>query len=145
MQTNTQFALAIHTLTLLAHAGGEPLTSEAIAESVNTNPAFLRRVLGQLDRAGLVTSRPGIGGGWRLRGDPGAVSLLAVYRAVDEGHLLALHHRPPNAACPIGRNIERALRASFGEAEHAFEQVLAQQTVAQVLEEALAGEHSAAS
>jgi len=105
-----------------------------IAGSVNTNPVFIRRILGMLSRAGMVTSQPGVGGGWRLRHDPAHITLLEVYRAVDEGHLIALHHRPPNPDCLVGRNIQHTLETYFGEAERAFEHVLAQQTIGQVLQ-----------
>jgi Rrf2 family protein len=145
ISSNTRFAVGVHCLALLAGAGAEPLTSEYIAGSVNTNPVFIRRVLGQLQRTGLVESQPGTGGGWRLRRDPAAISLLEVYRAVEDGELVALHRRPPNPACPVGRNIERTLHGYFGEAERAFEQVLERQTVAEVLRSALAGGAEAAS
>jgi hypothetical protein len=59
--------------------------------------------------------------------------LLEVYQAVDEGHLLGMHHSEPNPACLIGRNIQRTLTIYFDEAERAFAERLAQQTVAQVL------------
>jgi Rrf2 family protein len=133
---NSRFAIAIHILTLLAQLEDEAVTSEVIGGSVNTNPVFIRRILGLLHRVGLVTSRPGVGGGWQLLRDPATITLLEVYRAVDEGHLLALHHRPPNPECLIGRNIQRTLNSYFSEAEQAFEQVLAQQTIAQVLQTA---------
>lgn len=136
MASNSQFAIAIHILTLLAQAKGEVVTSETIAGSVNTNPVFIRRILGLLSRAGLVTSQPGVGGGWRLLRDPASITLLQVYRAVDEEHLLSMHHSPPNPDCLIGRNIQRTLTVYFGEAERAFEQVLAGQTIAQVLKTA---------
>lgn len=112
------------------------MTSETIAGSVNTNPVFIRRILGLLNRAGLVASQPGVGGGWRLMRAPDKISLLEVFRAVDEGHLLTMHHNQPNPACLIGRNIQRTLTVYFGEAEKAFERELAGQTIAQVLETA---------
>lgn len=136
MPDNSRFAIAIHILTLLAQMDEEAITSEFIGGSVNTNPVFIRRILGLLNRAGLVTSRPGVGGGWQLVRDPAAITLLEVYHAVDEGHLLGLHHRPPNPECLIGRNIERTLNEYFGEAEQAFEQTLGQRTIAQVLQTA---------
>ncbi len=131
---NSQFAIAIHILTLLAQRNDEVVTSEFIAGSVNTNPVFIRRVLGMLNRAGFVASQPGAGGGWRLLRQPASVTLLEVYRAVDEGQLLAMHHSQPNPNCLVGRNIQRTLAACFDEAQKAFEQVLAGQTIAQVLE-----------
>lgn len=132
--TNSQFAVAIHILTLLATTNDEPMTSESMAGSINTHPVFVRRILGDLSRAGLVASQPGVGGGWRLLRDPSMITLLEAYRAVQEGHLLSLHHSTPNPACLVGRNIQHTLMLSFGEAERAFEQVLAQQTIAQVLQ-----------
>lgn len=133
MTGNSQFAIAIHLLTLLAQTPDEAQTSEQMAGSVNTNPVFIRRILGELGRSGLVASHPGVGGGWRLARDPAAISLLDVYQAVDEGHLLSMHHRSPNPACLIGRNIQRTLTLYFDEAQRSFEQSLARQTVAQVL------------
>ncbi|MBA2680821.1 MAG: Rrf2 family transcriptional regulator [Ktedonobacteraceae bacterium] len=133
MATNSQFAVAIHILTLLAQADDELITSELMAGSINTHPVFIRRILGLLGRAGLVISQPGVGGGWRLLRQSTEITLRDVYRAIDEEHLLSLHHSTPNPECLIGRNIERTLNIYFGEAEHAFEEKLAQQTIAQVL------------
>jgi Rrf2 family protein len=115
------------------------VTSELIARSVNTNPVFIRRVLGLLHHAGLVASQPGVGGGWRLLRSPEDISLLDVYRAVDEGHLLAMPHSVPDESCAIGRNIQHTLSIYFGEAEQAFEAALARRNVAQVLNTALEG------
>ncbi|HEX8995698.1 MAG TPA: Rrf2 family transcriptional regulator [Ktedonobacterales bacterium] len=137
MRSNTQFAIAIHVLTLLAQKPGEQVTSTEMASSVNTNPAFLRRILGDLARAELVESQPGVNGGWNLLREPEEVTLLEIFRAVDERSLLAMHHHP-NPNCPIGSVIQSTLETYFGEAEAAFERTLAQQTLAQVLETALA-------
>jgi Rrf2 family protein len=135
MASNSQFAIGIHLLTLLAQTPDEPLTSERMAASVTTNPVFVRRILGRLADAGLVASQPGVGGGWRLHRHPQNITLLEVYQAVDEGHLLAMHPKP-NPDCLIGRNIQRTLTVYFDEAQRAFEERLARQTVAQVLETA---------
>lgn len=113
-----------------------------MAGSVNTNPVFIRRILGLLSRAGLVASQPGVRGGWRIMRNPAQITLLDVYQAVDEGHLLAMHHSIPNPDCLIGRNIQRSLNVYFSAAEQAFEETLARQTVAQVLETALEDPYS---
>jgi Rrf2 family protein len=137
MARNSQFAIALHILTLLAQADGEALTSEYMAGSVNTNPVFIRRVLGKLARGGLTTSQPGIGGGWQLLRSPECITLLDAYCAVEDDRLLPLHHSSPNAQCPVGRNIQRSLIQYFGEAEQAFARTLAQHTVAQLLQDVI--------
>ena len=44
---NSRFSVAVHILTLLHASGGEPVTSEYIAGSVNTNASFVRRMNGR--------------------------------------------------------------------------------------------------
>lgn len=133
MNVNSRFAFANHILTLLALAEDEPITSAYIAGSVNTNPVVIRRLLGNLREAGLVTSQPGTGGGWRLLRAPDGISLCEVYRAVEDDQLFGMHHRAPNNTCPVGRNIQQALGYVFSEAERALEQRLAELTIADVL------------
>jgi Rrf2 family protein len=125
-------------LTLLAQQPAEPLTSQYIAGSVNTNPVVIRRILGGLRSAGLVTAQAGNGGGWRLAADPGAITLCHVYRAVEDEPLFALHHRAPNAACPVGRHIQQALVPCFDQARRRLEEELARTSIADILNDVLA-------
>jgi Rrf2 family protein len=136
--SSSRLAVGTHVLSLLALECDRVLTSEYIAGSVNTNPVFVRRVLGLLHRAGLVVSRPGPGGGWQLAEAPERITLRRVREAVDDGPLLSLHHGQPNPACPIGGNVQRVLRRVFDDAEAAFEARLDETTVAAVLERLLA-------
>lgn len=133
MAASSRFAVAVHILTLLAQSGGEPVTSEYIAGSVNTNASLIRRLLSALHAAGLTTSQLGTGGGALLARQADAITLLDVYRAVDEGEIFALHREQPNPACPIGRNIQAELHGRFDAATRALEAELARTTVAQML------------
>jgi Rrf2 family protein len=133
INTSSRFAVAIHILTLLALNPNEPLTSEFIAGSVNTNPVVIRRVLGVLRAARLVTSQGGNGGGWQLVGDPEAITLRDVYCAVEDEALFPLHHRPPNPNCVVGRNIQGALTEHFTAATEVLKEELARTTVATML------------
>ena len=130
---NSRFAVAVHVLTLLDQSGGEPVTSEYVAGSVNTNPSLVRRLLGMLAKAGITTSQLGTGGGALLARSAGEITLLDVYRAVDDGDLFAMHRERPNPQCPVGRNIQAALEARFDTAARALEAELARSTVADVL------------
>src|SRR5215207_9248111 len=118
---NSRFAVAVHVLTLLEQSRGEPVTSEYLAASVHTNPSLVRRLLGTLARAGLTTSRLGLGGGALLARRADEITLLDVYRAVDEeGELFALHRERPNPKCLVGRNIQGALTAHLDAATRAL-------------------------
>jgi DNA-binding IscR family transcriptional regulator len=128
MQISSRFSVAVHVLSLLAlqQEGDGLLTSERMAGSVNTNAVVIRRILGQLKKAGLVEVRPASGGTFLAR-RPAEISLLAVYRAVEvveEGQLFSVHDRP-NPACPVGRTIQAALDETLQRAQTALEQVLA--------------------
>ena len=134
---NSRFAVAVHLLTLMgmgcAHKPGRPLTSEMAAESVNTNPVVIRRILGLLRHAGLVSSQPGPSGGWFLKLSPEEITLHDIYRAVEDERLFSLHHRRPNDSCLVGHNICDTLDEVFAEAESAMEDKLAERSVADVI------------
>lgn len=134
MTISSRFAVAVHILTLLESSGGEPITSERIAGSVNTNPAVIRRILGMLSAAGLTSSRRGAGGGALLARPAAAITLREVYCAVEGGDLFALHHEEPNPRCPVGRHIQTALEVATGAARCALEESLGRRTVADMLE-----------
>jgi Rrf2 family protein len=138
MNASSRFAVAVHILTLLAYDDDHPVTSEFVAGSVNTNPVVIRRILGALRDAKLVSSRTGVGGGWRLARSPDAITLRDAYRAVEVETLFPLPQRSPNPACPVGRTIQRGLEGVFREAEVALDEQLARTTVAHMLEGARA-------
>jgi len=130
---NSRFALAVHVLALLAiEKKDEPTTSDYLARSARTNPVVIRRILGTLRRAGLVTAQPGVGGGTSLACRPEDITLLEVYHAVGERELFSLGSREPNPYCICGRNLQPILLDVFCEAEKAVEGTLAGITVAQI-------------
>ncbi|TDN70629.1 Rrf2 family transcriptional regulator [Paraburkholderia sp. BL10I2N1] len=130
MNTSSRFAFAVHVLALLSQQDGVPLSSEMIAGSVNTNPVLIRRLLAMLSEAGLTTSQLGAGGGALLARAPEDITLLEVYRAVDDAQLFAMHREEPNPACVVGRNIQAVLRGIIDDAQQAMEASLASRTVA---------------
>lgn len=134
MASNSRFAIAVHVLTLMAWADDEPLKSELVACSVNTNPVVIRRILCALAKAGLVVSQTGAAGGSRLTRKPSQITLLDIYRAVDAGAVFSLHRQPPNDECPVGVNIEAVLENILAEVDHSMERVLSKITIEKVLQ-----------
>jgi len=137
MSSNSRFAVAVHTLTFLGCAGERPLpvTSDELAWSANTHPVVIRRVLGSLREAGLVTSQAGPGGGWRLGSPPREISLRQVYGAVADEPLFALPPRPGRADCAVGGHVQALFDRLFGGAEAALGDYLATVSVADLVDE----------
>lgn len=132
----TRFAVAIHILLLLAcNRDAGKATSLFIARSVNTNPVVVRRITGQLARAGLLKVRRGPGGA-ELARPPEEISLGDVWRAMNRGAarpLLPLH-AAPDQACPVGREIHSVLGGAFVAAEEAMQQALCRTTLASLVQ-----------
>jgi Rrf2 family protein len=109
------------------------MTSDIAAESVNTNPVVVRRIMGSLRNAGLVSSQPGPNGGWFLERSPETITLRDVFRAVQEEQIFSMHRSKPNSHCLIGGYIQEALQVYFREAEAALEERLEGKTIADVV------------
>ncbi len=133
MNTNSRYTVALHILTAMANRCNALLTSDFIAASVCTNPVVIRRVLGELRRAGIVESHAGNRGGWRLLYTPDKITLCQVYDAIQNGLPFALHPQEPNANCCIGKHIKAALTDVFVSAESAMKEYLAEVTIADIL------------
>ena len=134
MSTSSRFAVAVHVLTLMAWADDEPLKSDYVACSVNTNPVVIRRILCALARAGLVTSQTGAAGGSRLARSAAEITLRDVYRAVEPRDIFSMHRQRPNQDCPVGMNIEGILEGVLSEVDRAVDGALAGTTVQAVVE-----------
>ena len=134
MASSSLFAVAVHILALLAMEEG-PLTSKHISQSVNTHAVVIRRILGALSRGGLVNTQLGTDGGSSLARAPEQITLYAVYRAVDQGDLFALHRNPPNPECHCGRSIQPVLLKVFGQTGDAVREALNKVTILDVVNE----------
>lgn len=87
MATNTRFATGMHTLVLLAREPEKLHSSETIAAKLQTNAVVIRRILAQLQHAGLVRNHKGPSGGSELVYAPTDVTLADVYKAMEPGSL----------------------------------------------------------
>ncbi|MFC6964671.1 Rrf2 family transcriptional regulator [Halocatena marina] len=134
---NTRFQAGVHTLVVLA-VWDRPTTSETISYSVDTNPVVVRRLLGDFQDAGVVRSQRGRSGGFELAHSPAEITLLDVYRAIDTGPLLQSYDNYPNKECPVGCRMPPAISDMLASAEQAFEERLADATIASLTEEIVA-------
>lgn len=113
---NSDFTLAIHSLTLLALQPDRMSTSEYISESAGVHPVRIRKVLSLLKKHGFIKSKEGTGGGFIFALDPSEVNLWDIYKITSEG---ALQPKCPesNEQCIVGANMQRVLFTIFLGAE----------------------------
>lgn len=110
---------ALHILLHLAMQGGS-VTSERLAQMMDTNSVVIRRLMSGLREQGYVRSEKGHGGGWTLCCDLSKVTLQDVFTALGSPSILALGSRTKSPACLI----EQAVNAALGQAFHAAEALL---------------------
>lgn len=94
-----------------------PVTSEVLAQAMDTNPVVLRRVMAGLRDRGYVQSEKGHGGGWTLACDLAKVTLRDIYAALGSPALLAMGNRTEAPGCVIEEAVNAALQKSFEDAE----------------------------
>ena len=134
MQISSRFTLAVHILICIDTFKDEyKVTSDFLAGSTNINPVMVRRLLGQLKKAGMIDVMRGTGGAVITK-PLNEISFLDIYKAVecvDNGELFHFHENP-NPTCPVGRNIHNILDEKLMRVQMALERELASITLEDV-------------
>ena len=131
---NSRFAIAVHTLALMANYEDKPLKSEFISCFVKTNPVVIRRLLPELAKANLVETQPGASGGSRLKRQPEEITLWEIYQAVETNAAFGVHRPSLEEECTVSRNIEGVLINIQNRVDKAVWQVLRGILLAEVLQ-----------
>jgi DNA-binding IscR family transcriptional regulator len=116
MRPNSQLSGILHVLLHMAEHDG-PVTSEALAVMMQTNPVVVRRIMAGLRDSGYVRSEKGHGGGWTLACDLASVSLRDIYDSLGRPSLFAIGHRSENPDCLVEQAVNAALDTSIQAAE----------------------------
>ena len=135
MQFSTRLPVAVHVLLCVAvFDGRSKTTSNFIAGSVGVNPVIVRGALGKLKAAGIVSVDAGVGGA-HLAKDAKDVSLLDIFRAVEENESVFHLHDNPNPDCPVGRNVRAVLDHNLATVDTAMQRQMAQITLKMLIDE----------
>jgi Rrf2 family protein len=134
MASSSRFAIAVHTLALMANYGDAPVKSEYIACLVKTNAVVIRRLMCELSRANLIESQSGASGGSWLKREAENISLWEIYRAVETGEVFSLHKPAEEANCQISSNIAEVLTEVQTKIDSAIEQSLSEIKLSDVLQ-----------
>lgn len=116
MKRDSRLSSVLHALLHMAEQDG-PVTSDTLAQCLGTNPVVVRRTMGYLREAGIVTSDRGHAGGWRIHADLGAVTLLQLHEALGEPAMFAIGNRNETPECLVEQSVNAALEGAFAEAE----------------------------
>lgn len=131
MKRDSRLSGVLHVLLHMAEAN-VPMTSEALASMMKTNPVVIRRVLAGLREHQLVCSEKGHGGGWKLCRALDTITLYDIYRALDEPTLLAMGNRTEAPGCLVEEAVNQALNQAFQDAEALLLNHFRQVTLAQL-------------
>ncbi|WP_026433453.1 Rrf2 family transcriptional regulator [Paracidovorax oryzae] len=116
MKHDSRLSSVLHALLHMAEHEG-PMTSDALAQCLGTNPVVVRRTMGYLREAGIVTSDKGHAGGWRIHADLGTVTLRQLHEALGEPAMFAIGNRNESPECLVEQAVNAALESTFAEAE----------------------------
>ena len=130
---NTQFSIAVHLMLGLGTHAGQAVPSAALAQSVNTSPSFVRRVVSKLSRAGLIRTTTGKNGACMLTKDLTTITLLDIYRAVEPPKVFAIHGYPVKRDCPVSCGIKGALGKVLNTAQQSMEAGLKKMRLSDVM------------
>jgi len=136
MKISVRFTAAVHTLLCILYFEKDyRVTSEFIASSTGVNAVIIRKILLQLQKAGLVRTVAGAGGSHLAR-SADEINLLNIYNAInaDENERAVFNFHPsPNPQCPIGKNIHRVLDPALANAQKAMEDEMQKTTLSDLL------------
>jgi Rrf2 family protein len=106
-------------MTALAHAEGELMNSEALAQSIQTNPTVVRRLVSKLVSVGLIQSFKGKSGGIKLAKKPCDISLSEIYSAIEHSAPFSAPKKKPMKACAVSCSMGKIFGKLFSEIEGA--------------------------
>jgi DNA-binding IscR family transcriptional regulator len=128
---STKLSVSIHILSVIALMEVQPITSEYIASSINTNPALVRRLMSRLKKAKLIKTSTKLGVTGLARKEE-EISLLDVFLATEDHRDLFSIHGNTNPNCPVGAKIEGTLRHLYDKIQIATEEKLSALTLADI-------------
>ncbi len=132
MKRNSRLSLALHTLSHLAGDPDRVRTSADIADHAGTNPVVVRRVLGKLREAGLLSSEKGHAGGWRLARPARSITLADVYLALDERLVSGSDSDAEPSQCSVETDLQTRVAEVLEEIEESLVQRLRETSITDV-------------
>lgn len=119
MRQDTRLSRLLHVLLHMAETD-RALTSQEIAGMLCSNAVVVRRILTGLRDGGTVTAEKGHGGGWRLTRPTAEITLLDIYRSLDEPALFAFGLSDPSPTCLVEQAVNATMEETLVSARQAL-------------------------
>ncbi|MGN0909161.1 MAG: Rrf2 family transcriptional regulator [Succinivibrio sp.] len=131
MKQSARTSDAVHIMLFMHERRGGRTTSAQIAQSIRTNPACVRLLMSRLREAGLISTARGSATPAMAR-PLGGITLLDVFRAVEDNQALLRLDTHTNPECGVGVNIQKALGQHYLKVQEAAERQMAAITLEDV-------------
>src|ERR1700732_1867484 len=105
-----RFTFAVHVMAVLALEKAACCPSSRLAQTVNTNPVVIRRLLIELQEAGLISTLRGPHGGALLKRKREKVTLRESHNPVAQCNPFATQPNEPSPECPVGKKIAKVMQ-----------------------------------
>lgn len=132
MKYSTRLSDAIHILVLIEINELGSLSSAAIANSIRTNPGFVRQLMMALRKGQILNSVQGHAKPSLTR-SPEKITILDIYKAVEGDKPLLHMDTHTNPECGTGINIQLSLQHFYDEIQKATENHMAQITLHDII------------
>ena len=132
MKFSTRLSDATHILVLVEQSADSPMSSKQIAESVRTNPSYVRTLMAKLKAADLITASRGSASAALAR-PANKITLCDIYRAV-EGNKPLLHlDTHVSHECSYGVFIQLAIQDAYDKVQASAEREMGKITLASIV------------
>lgn len=133
MKYSTKVSDAVHIMAFISLNPVDSLSSDRIAVSIRTNPSYVRQLMSDLRKYGLLVSvkghpRPA------LSRRPDEITLLDIYKAVEKEKPLLHLDTHTNPECGVGVYIQLSLRDYFYQIQQKAEQEMRNITLQDILD-----------
>lgn len=133
MKYSRKLSDTIHCLAFISLGEKEHMTSTKIAESVKTNPAYIRQLMSALKKAGLISTNQGQANTC-LTKSADQITLLDIYQAV-EGDKPLLHlDADTNPECGVGILVQLSIGDFYQEIQKTAEEKMREITLQNVID-----------
>ena len=133
MKFSTRLSDAVHILLFIYLNQETRLSSDQIAKSICTNPSYVRRLMAEMKEAGLIRSMRGQANPM-LQRSPDSITLLDVYRAVEDQKPLLHLDTHTNPECGVGVNIQLALQEHYDRIQEMSQRAMGEMSLQDILD-----------